>query len=112
MSNNSGAESQFKTLTVLQASKRLFPFARQSKVTARPERVVVWHVHEILESSPMVRSGDVNARVNARQGQLFHYKRGITVTNTTTVSRMSDFASLLLRRLYVATATVCLTGDY
>ena len=108
---NNGTERHFKTLRVLLAGRKLFPFAQRSKVMARPERVIIWHVHVILDSS-LVRSGDVNAEVNSKHGQLFHYRRGFAVANATTVSRMSEFKPRILRRMYVATAAVCLTGDY
>jgi len=104
-------ERRFKTLTVTQADKKLFPFTDRSKVIARPERLIIWHIHEILDSS-LVRNKDTNARVSTEHGQLFHYRRGVTVTSTITVSRMLEFKQSILRRVYVATAAICLTGDY
>jgi len=108
---DSGDGRRFRTLSVVKADKKLFRFTERSKVMARPERVLMYHVHLILSSS-LVRAGDVNVNANARYGQLFHYRRGFRVANTTTVSRMKDFERLILRRLYVATAAICLTGDY
>ena len=110
-SSVNSVEHRFKTLVVLQADTHLLPFTVRSKVMARPERVIIWHVHLILDSS-LVRIGDINARVPAEYGQLFHYRRDITVANTITVSRMSKFEELILRRLHVATAAICLTNDY
>jgi len=107
----SNSERRFKTLTLMQADRRLFPHTVRSKVMARPERFVVWHVHELLDSS-LVRRGDINVIVDTKHGQLFHYKRGITVKNMTTVYRMREFEPQILRRLYVATAAICLTDDY
>ena len=78
---------------------------------ARPDRVIIWHVHLILDSS-LVRIGDINARVPAEYAQLFHYRRGITVANTIAECRMSTFEELILRRLNVGTAAICLTDDY
>ena len=109
--SSNGAERRFKTLRVLWAGRQVLPHNQRSKVMARPERVIIWHVHLILNSS-LVRSGDINVKVNAKHGQLFHYKRGIDVTNARTLSRLRKFAALILRRLYVATAAICLTGDY
>jgi len=105
------SEHRFKTLTAVQADKKLFPFDMRSKVMARPERIIIWHVHLILDSS-LVRNGDVNVRVHKKYGQLFHYRPGITVDKMTTVSRMRKFEQQILRRLDVATAATCLKGDY
>lgn len=106
-----GEQHRFKTLSVLEADRKLFPFTERSKVMARPERVLMYHVHLILDSS-LVRAGDINVNADARYGQLFHYRRGFSFANTSTVSRMKDFEQLILRRLYVASAAICLTGDY
>ena len=100
-------EQIFKTLTVVQAEKQLLSFSDSSKTMARPERVIMWHGNRSL-----VRSEDVNAKVNTMHGQLFQYTSGTTVGSTTTLSRMLVFKQPILRRLYVATAAICLTGDY
>lgn len=102
---------QFKTLSVMKADEFLFPYTDRSKVMVRPERLIIFHVHLILDSS-LVRIGDINARVDPQYGQLFHYRRGMNISRTTSVSRMKTFEESILRRLYVATAAVCLTGDY
>lgn len=107
----SSSERQFKTLTVVQADRELFPYTIRSKVMARPERVLIWHVHLLLDSS-LVHRGDINAGVDAKHAQLFHYRRDITVRNTTTLHRMKEFEPQIRRRLYVATAAMCLTGDH
>ena len=104
-------EHRFRTLSLTQAGERLFPHTERSKVMARPERVIVWHVHVILDSS-LVRRGDVNARVDEKYAQLFHYRHGAGVSKTTAVSRLKEFEPQILRRLNVATAAICLTGDY
>jgi len=109
--SGNGIVSQLKTLSVTTADKYLFPFTVRSKVMARPERILIWHVHLILDSS-LVRRGDKNIKVDAKIGQLFHYKRGISVASTMTLPRMKQFEPLILRRLNVATAAICLTGDY
>jgi len=109
--SNNDTERRFKTLGVLWAGRKLYPFNQRSKVMARPERIIIWHVHLILDSS-LVRSGDVNTGVDTKHGQLFHYRRGFTVANATTVSRMSVFKPSILRRTNVATAAICLSGDY
>jgi len=101
----------FKTLVFLRAHKGLSAFNDRSKVMARPERVVIWHVHVILDSS-LVRTGDINAKVSANFAQLFHYRRGLGAGNTIEVSRMNTFAESIQRRLRVATVIICITGDY
>ena len=109
--NDSERRFKFKTLRVLCAVRELLPYNQRSKVMARPERIIIWHVHQILDSS-LVRRGDVNAGADAEHGQLFHYRRGFTLANATTVSRMSEFKPRILRRMNVAIAAICLTGDY
>ena len=104
------AEHRFKTLTAVQADESLFPYDERSKVMARPERIIIWHVH-VIRNSSLVRDEDVNFRVHEKYGQLFHYRRGITIDNTTTVSRMREFDEKIIGRIHVATAAKCLTGD-
>lgn len=101
-------QRRFKTLTAVQAEEESLSFIDRSRVMARPERVIMWHGN----NNNLVHSEDVNARVNVVHGQLFQYTSGTTVANTTILSRMLEFEQLLLRRLYVATAAICLTGDY
>jgi len=100
-----------RTLATVRADRQLSPYTVRSKVMARPERVVVWHVHLILATS-LVRRDDVNARVDTHVGQLFHYRREMSVAKTEVVARMKDFEEAIRRRLNVATAAICLTGDY
>jgi len=109
--SGTGIERRFKTLLVTRADKQLFPFTVRSKMMARPERITIWHVHLILDTS-LVRRGDRNVYVDAAYGQLFHYRRNVSVTNTTVVSRLKQFQPQILRRFNVATAAICLTGDY
>ena len=75
---------------------------------ARPERVVVWHVHMMLDSS-LIRRGDRNVHVDTSLAQLFHYRRAIAAADARTapVYRQMEFESRILRRLNVATAAVC-----
>ena len=110
-SSTNSVEHRFKTLVVLQADKDLFPITNRSKVMARPDRVTIWHVHLILDSS-LVHTGDINAEVPAECGQLFHYRRDITVANTIAECRMSKFEEVILRHLRVGAAAICLTDDY
>jgi len=100
---------RFKTLIVMHADKRLYPFNRRSKVMARPERVLIWHVHLIFDSS-LVRRGDANIGVNAKHGELFHYKRGVRVARKTTVYRMNNFKLAILRGLQHDPAAICFTS--
>ena len=104
------SKHRLKTLTVVQADKKLFPRPKRSKVMARPERIIIWHVHLILKSS-LVLGGDINFGVHKKYGQLFHYRQGITVYDTETVSRMREFKEEIIRRIHVATAAKCLIGD-
>jgi len=107
-------QRRLKTLSVTRADTRLYPFAVRSKMMARPERVLIWHVHEILNSS-LVRAGDSNVFVDASYGQLFHYRRDtkfLVTSSTVQVTRMKSFKPMILRRLNVATAAICLSGDY
>ena len=60
-SGDNGVEPRFKTLSVTKAGARLFLFEERSKVMARSERVVIWHVHLILKSS-LVRDKDKNVQ--------------------------------------------------
>ena len=110
-SGGNEVERRFKTLSVTKAGARLFSIAERSKVMARPERVVIWHVHLMLNSS-LVRGEDKNVQVDPRYGQLFHYKRGISVATTTAIYRMNVFESRILRRLHASAAAICLTNDY
>jgi len=104
------SKHRLKTLTAVQADEKLFPHDTRSKVMARPERIIIWHVHLILNSS-LVLDGGINFAVHEKYGQLFHYRQGITIDNTTTVSRMREFEEEIIGHIHVATAAKCLTGD-
>ena len=67
-----------RTLAKTTTDVQVFPHEVRSKTMARPERILLWHVHLILDSS-LVWTGDVNCRVDADDGMLFHY-REINVT--------------------------------
>lgn len=69
----------------------IYRWTDRSKVMARPERILIWYVHEIYTSS-LVVEGDVNYYVNETDGLLFHY-RDIEVTLSANPNRrMHKFA--------------------
>ena len=73
---------ELKILTKTTCFDTLNPWKQRSKVMGRPERILIWHVHEILDSS-LVREGDVNVLVDGADGLLFHYRQLGSSSNTT-----------------------------
>jgi len=66
---------------------------------SRPERIITWHVHSVLDSS-LIRSSDVNVFVDHDVAELVHYK-DITVDESIAFdsTQMTRFKSEIIRRL-------------
>ena len=77
---------ELKTLRKTTCSETSNPWNDRSKVMGRPERLLIWHIHEIRNSS-LLRNGDVNALVAEGDGLLFHY-RALGSSGNTTNRRM------------------------
>jgi Glycosyltransferase family 92 len=65
---------RFRTLTRFRGENYLYPWTKRSKVMARPERVVIWHVHEIMDHHVVPR-GEKNLKINEKDGVMQHYRR-------------------------------------
>ena len=68
---------------------------------SRPERVSIWHVHSVLDSS-LIRDGDVNVFVDGNVAELVHYRRtGLTIAGTFSSTQMIRFKSAIIERLKI-----------
>jgi len=68
---------------------------------SRPERVSIWHVHSVLDSS-LIRGGDVNVFVDDDVAELVHYRRtGLTIDEAFSSTQMIRFKSAIIERLQI-----------
>ena len=76
---------------------------------SRPDRVALWHVHSVLDSS-LIRGGDRNVFVDADVAELVHYRRSAGDDTTTAVSstRMKRFTSRIVEQLQIG-VDICLS---
>lgn len=96
-------KSSFRTLTFSNGDGSLLSWKERSKIIARPDRVLLWHVHEILDSSIINRTTHVNCYVNGTDAILYHYRAGVERSSTAAVvdvkRLVKHFRSSVLRRL-------------
>jgi hypothetical protein len=84
-----------RTLLKTQADPSLWRWTMRSKVLARPELLILWHVHLILDSS-IVRRGFINFYVTDTDGVLHHYRYTGGAANTINVTRLRYFQSKII----------------
>ena len=74
---------------------------------SRPERITIWHIHSVLDSS-LLRSSDVNVFVDDDVAELVHYRHTshneLEVFNST---QMKRFKSNIIKRLQIG-INICL----
>ena len=93
------AKYRFRTLTKLSAVKRLQPQGERSKTMSRPERITIWHVHSVLDTS-LVRRTDVNLLVDEDVATLVHYRQTTDgIANAFNSTAMKRFKSTIIKRL-------------
>jgi hypothetical protein len=91
--------NRFRTLTHISAEDRLFPWRERSKILARPERILIWHVHEILDRH-LVPSGEKNLMIGENDGVLQHFRRQLKPTGTVrNETRLWNFTSRIVTGL-------------
>jgi len=90
---------RFRVLTHIAGETNLFPWKMRSKMMAPPERILVWHTHEILDQH-VVPPGEWNALVNEIDAVLHHYRKQLRSNGPhANYTRMWHFASKVLAGL-------------
>lgn len=74
--------NRFRTLTHIGGEDRLYQWKERSKILTRPERMLIWHVHEILDRH-LVPPGEKNLLIGEKDGVLQHYRRQLGPKATT-----------------------------
>ena len=70
---------------------------------SRPDRVTLWHVHSVLDSS-LIRDDDRNVFVDGDVAELIHYRLNVNGANETTAfnsTSMERFTSRIVERLQI-----------
>jgi len=82
----------------------------RSKTMSRPERVTMWHVHLVLDSS-LVRSEDVNVVVNNDVAELVHYRQMTLDASAAFIStQVTRFKWPIIKRLQIG-VNICPQSD-
>lgn len=92
---------RYNIKVLLKTSKEGYalPHGVRSKVMARPERILIWHVHVIYEEN-LVRRNDVVYHVSKGDALLHHYRSWQTRLDFNVDRRMHDQASLIIERVH------------
>jgi len=65
---------RFRVLTKITGETHLYPWKDRSKIMAPPERILVWHTHEICDHQ-VVPPGEWNTLVDEKDAVLHHYRK-------------------------------------
>src|SRR6218665_2528527 len=100
MTSQSSLVMHYNIKSLLKTLKEsyVFPHDQRSKIMARPERVLIWHVHTILREN-VIRRNDKTYNVTTDDAVLHHYRSWSTKRHLTRDQRMHRNASLITERV-------------
>lgn len=92
---------RYNIKALLKTSKNPYvhPHSSRSKVMARPERILIWHVHLIYKEN-LIGRNDTIYNVTQNEALLHHYRSWRLDQNLTIEYRMHRYAPLMTERIH------------